>query len=346
MLVTSDGVVKLLTSASPSWSTSRSPARAGPLGTVAYMSPEQVRGTGGSPDRPLVAGRRVVRDARGATPYSARFRFAVALALQNTAPPPVALRRPDVPPALEQIVSTALATSPGDRSRRRTTLKVPCCGSVSRRRYQSVSRRGSSDQRPADKRDSPTNRRLAPPGRGRCCQRQCSALPVIEGRHRRRRRHGSDRWRCCRSWTRVRAGTRKYFSDGLAEELIATLERIEGIRVASRTSSFSFKDQKGLDVPTIAKQLGVAAVVEGGVRREGGKLRITARLVNAADGYALWSDTYNRDAGDAFAIQQEIARAIAQTLRAKLVGPVTDSQGVPLPDAAAYELYLKGRRLA
>jgi serine/threonine-protein kinase len=134
----------------------------------------------------------------------------------------------------------------------------------------------------------------------------------------------------------------EYFSDGITEELIATLARVQGLRVASRTSAFAFKG-RGVDVRTVGAQLGVATVLEGSVRRAGDRLRITAQLVSAADGYQLWSETFERDAGDAFAVQEEIARAIAQTLRVRLAGGTGAAVAPPGPGGEAYDLYLKGR---
>ena len=134
----------------------------------------------------------------------------------------------------------------------------------------------------------------------------------------------------------------EYFSDGMTEELIATLGRVEGLTVASRTSAFAFKN-RGQDVREIARQLGVDAVVEGSVRKSGNALRITAQLVNASNGYRLWSDAFDRQAGDAFAIQEEIARAIVARLRGALSPSGTIAQQGTQVNPEAYDLYLRGR---
>src|SRR5213076_524801 len=99
------------------------------------------------------------------------------------------------------------------------------------------------------------------------------------------------------------------FSDGMSEELITALARVEGLRVTARTSAFSFKG-KEVDVREIGNKLNVSYVLEGSVRRAGSQLRVSAQLINAATGYHLWSDEYDRDARDVFAVQDEIARAI------------------------------------
>ncbi|MEP7325795.1 MAG: protein kinase [Gemmatimonadota bacterium] len=134
----------------------------------------------------------------------------------------------------------------------------------------------------------------------------------------------------------------EYFSDGITEEIINALTRVPSLRVASRTSAFAFKG-KTLDVRAIGEQLNASAVLEGSVRKAGNRLRITAQLVNAADGYHLWGERYDRDMSDVFAVQDEISRAIVGTLKVKLgagsrtlVRPQTD-------DMEAYSLYLKGR---
>lgn len=135
----------------------------------------------------------------------------------------------------------------------------------------------------------------------------------------------------------------EYFSDGLTEELINTLSRVEGFRVVSRTSVFQFKGAAA-DIRELGRKLNVGSVLEGGVRATGSRVRITAQLVNVADGYQLWSRRYDRDLNDIFAVQDEIAQNIAT----KLQGRLTEGERKPLvkqmtADPEAYQLYLKGR---
>jgi TolB-like protein/DNA-binding winged helix-turn-helix (wHTH) protein/Tfp pilus assembly protein PilF len=111
--------------------------------------------------------------------------------------------------------------------------------------------------------------------------------------------------------------SQEYFADGISEELINTMVRFEGLRVAGQTSSFSFKGS-GADLKTIGEALDVDTIVEGSVRRSGKRLRITAQLASAEDGFHLWSETYERELGDIFAIQDDIAWSIAQALRVEL----------------------------
>ena len=130
----------------------------------------------------------------------------------------------------------------------------------------------------------------------------------------------------------------EYFSDGLAEEIINVLVKVPGLKVTARTSSFAFQGQKQ-DVRKIAETLGVRTILEGSVRRAGSRIRVTAQLINAADGYHLWSERYDRELADVFAVQDEIAAAIAAALQVKLSGNVQRYK----PSLPAYEAYLKGR---
>ena len=131
------------------------------------------------------------------------------------------------------------------------------------------------------------------------------------------------------------------FSDGLTDELITAISRVPGLTVTGRTSVFALKGS-GVDVRAIGEKLGVARILEGSVRRAGERLKISARLINAADAKVLWSATYDRPTGEIFAVQEEIAHATAEALRARL-GARGGLLGRHAADLGAYELYLKGR---
>jgi TolB-like protein/Tfp pilus assembly protein PilF len=133
----------------------------------------------------------------------------------------------------------------------------------------------------------------------------------------------------------------EYFSDGISEELLNVLAKVPGLKVTARTSSFHFKG-KDTSIPEIAQQLGVAYVVEGSVRKSGDKVRITAQLIKAADGFHLWSETFTRDLKDVFAVQDEIAGLIAKNLELKMDGAARVGVAV---DPEAYRLYLEGRQI-
>jgi TolB-like protein/tetratricopeptide (TPR) repeat protein len=133
----------------------------------------------------------------------------------------------------------------------------------------------------------------------------------------------------------------EYFSDGLAEEIINALTQISGLKVIARTSAFAFKG-KNDDIRKIAKALGVTTVLEGSVRRAGIRLRVTAQLIEAANGTHLWSQRYDRELTDIFAVQDEISAAIVGALRVKLTGNATASRPHE-PNLPAYEAFLKAR---
>ena len=139
----------------------------------------------------------------------------------------------------------------------------------------------------------------------------------------------------------------EYFSDGLSEEILNALAQIPGLRVPARTSSFAFKG-KPQDVARIAEALHVANILEGSVRKDGGRVRITAQLVKASDGFHLWSQSFNRELKDVLAVQDEIAGAIAGALKLQFatgVGGSTRKVGFT-SNTEAYEAYLKGREAA
>jgi serine/threonine-protein kinase len=136
------------------------------------------------------------------------------------------------------------------------------------------------------------------------------------------------------------------FSDGMTDELIVALSRVPGLRVVSRTSAFTFKGRQ-VDVREVAEKLNVGTVLEGSVRRSSNRLRVTARLVSAADGYHIWSESYDRKLDDVFALQEELAQAIVKSL------PLPSSRAAPevlvrrsTSTTEAYTLYLRGRYFA
>jgi TolB-like protein/Tfp pilus assembly protein PilF len=147
----------------------------------------------------------------------------------------------------------------------------------------------------------------------------------------------------------------EYFADGLSEELLNVLAKIRGLRVASRTSAFSFKG-KDVDIPTIAKTLNVASVLEGSVRRSGKRVRITAQLIQVATDSHLWSETYDRELDDIFAVQDDIAQSVVKELRMALLGAPSEASASTAAaadvhkaalgrsdNAEAFQLYLQGK---
>jgi TolB-like protein/Tfp pilus assembly protein PilF len=147
----------------------------------------------------------------------------------------------------------------------------------------------------------------------------------------------------------------EYFADGLSEELLNVLAKIRGLRVASRTSAFSFKG-KGVDIPTVAQKLNVATVLEGSVRKSGKRVRITAQLIEVSSDSHLWSETYDRELDDIFAVQDDIAQSVVKELRAALLGRPAETAADTAAAAdvrqastgrsdnpEAFQLYLQGK---
>ncbi len=138
------------------------------------------------------------------------------------------------------------------------------------------------------------------------------------------------------------AKDQEYFCDGISEEILDALAKVEGLRVVARTSSFSFK-AKNADVAEIAQKLNVQNILEGSLRREGNRIRITAQLVNAHDGFHIWSDTFERELGGVFAVQDEITRSIVDALKIKFAVTLPPRTG---QNTEAYDLYLQGLYLS
>jgi TolB-like protein/Tfp pilus assembly protein PilF len=138
------------------------------------------------------------------------------------------------------------------------------------------------------------------------------------------------------------AHDQEYFCDGISEEILDALAKIKGLRVVARTSSFSFKG-KNADVAEIGQKLGVANILEGSLRREGDRIRISAQLINARDGFHIWSDTYERELQGVFAVQDEITRSIVDALKVKLA-VMPSARAVE--NTEAHDLYLQGLYLS
>jgi serine/threonine-protein kinase len=299
------------------------------LGTVAYMSPEQARG------EPLDArtdifsfGAVLYEMATGVPPFPGTTTGQVLEAIFSREPEPPAALNTEVPPRLERVIARAMEK---DRDRRYQSV------SELRRDLETLRQNGS-------KRSSRWAWGL---GVGAALLAALGATLWL----------GSEAMRTGR-WT---AGTaspagrsiavlpfvdlsaekdQEYFADGLAEELLNALAQIPELRVAARTSSFQFKGKTG-DVAAIGRQLNVETILEGSVRKAGRRVRVTAQLVKVADGFHLWSETYDRELDDIFAVQGDIARAVTRVLEVKLLErpPPTAPGG----NADAYTLYLQGK---
>src|SRR5467141_637580 len=288
------------------------------LGTVGYMSPEQVRGQPADQRSDVFAfGAIVYEMLAGRGPFERDTAVETGYAILNDDPPQLPA---EVPTALDRLVRRCLAKRPEDRFPSAQEL-VDALASAAGERAP-VQRRGTYGWA-LGAGAALTLVVLAVLGwrlrtRGEGPGNSIAVLPFVN--------MSSDR-------------ENEYFSDGMTEELINALANVEGLRVVSRTAVFALKGQN-LEVQQIGDKLNVNTLLEGSVRREGNALRVTAQLINVSDGYHLWSKSYDRELKSVFALEDEIARSIAQALRHKLlrggVKPSTTSQ-------EAHDLYLKGR---
>jgi len=297
------------------------------VGTPGYMSPEQATGAMQLDGRSDVysLGCVLYEMLAGHPPFLGTTAQEILARHSLDAVPPLRTIRPELPQAVEHAVRKALAKSPADRWGSPAALSEALAlavapPSVRKRAARAIGLVAVGASLLAAGYALFSRRPVAgSPGEA---TRSVAVLPFVN--------IGAD-------------SANEPFSDGMSEELITALAKVEGLRVTARTSAFSFKG-KEVDVREIGNKLNVSYVLEGGVRRAGSQLRVSAQLINAATGYHLWSDEYDRDARDVFAVQDEIARAIVGALRVKLSGTanatlVKPSTGNP----EAHDLYLQGR---
>ena len=291
------------------------------IGTPQFMSPEQARGTGVDHQTDLFSVGVVLYELlSGVSPFAGGTVSDILVAVLTRVP----ARLAGAPPALADVVARALEKDKAQRYqtaadllRDLTAVRNGLAGQVAAR-----------DTAPSQQGDATTGLLHAPaavvvtpPSTARAST-SVAVLPFAN--------MSAD-------------GDNEYFCDGLAEELLNALSKIGALKVAARTSAFSFKG-KGADVATIGRTLGVTNILEGSVRRSGNRLRVSVQLVNAADGYQLWSERYDREMKDIFELQDEITLAVVEALKLTLFGEQKAAVLRRYTDnAEAYELFLKGR---
>jgi serine/threonine-protein kinase len=330
--VTDFGVAKALASARRSMPGGGLTVVGMSLGTPAYMAPEQAAGDPATDHRADLYALGLIgyEMLAGRGPFGARSPQALIAAHMTEKPAALSRRRKDVPPGLAALVMRCLEKDPALRPQSAeeflTALDASPAGMGRRSRITlaAIALVGISAlvvvwrTLPAERSGTPAMSAIA-------------VLPLVNT-------SGDPR--------------DEYFSDGLTDELASALTRVNGLRVASRTSTFAFKGRRDVDVREIGRRLGVGAVLEGTVRRDGRRLRLAAQLTNTTDGLSLWSDSYAREVEDIFAVQDELAGAIVTALAPRLTLPGNAAPSAAAPgggstrrttDLEAYDLYLRGR---
>lgn len=287
------------------------------LGTVSYMAPEQVRGQQADARSDVFAlGCVLYEMAMGQRPFGGDTPADIMAAILHDSPPLLSESGQRRPVALDRVIARCLEKIPGRRFASAAEV-VAALKAIRNDVTLQDSKTRHSDTGTVQAATEMISRQ--PVGAS------IAVLPFVN--------MSSD-------------PENEFFSDGLAEELINVLSKIEGLRVASRTSAFAHKG-KMEDLRKIGEQLNVRTVLQGSVRKSGNRIRISAQLGDVADGYQLWSETYNRQLEDVFAIQDEIAQNIAKALQVILTEKdkrVLEREA-PTSDMRAYEYYLRGMQL-
>lgn len=312
-------------------------------GTLPYMAPEQLRGVAGDQRTDIYSAGVVLYElATGRLPFPEKLSTALSDDILHRPPPPPGRLQPEISQRLEDVILKCLEKQPENRYHAATELEVDL------RRLQ----RAAEPEQVVAEAATP----LSPPSllaqhwQGVLLATSgllltlavVAALWVASGKLTRKLPLAPPSVAVLPFVDMSPQKDQEYFSDGLAEELLNQLVKIPSLRVAARTSSFQFKGKTD-DLRTIAAKLNVGTILEGSVRRAGGRVRISVQLVNAADGFHLWSQIYDREVKDIFAVQEEIASAVVASLQPRLVGQAPQPPRATNPEA--YNAYLKGRYL-
>jgi serine/threonine protein kinase/Flp pilus assembly protein TadD len=322
------------------------------LGTFSYMSPEQASGKELDARTDLFSFGVVLYEmVTGRLPFPGRTRVEMLEALFTREPLSPASLNPGVHAQLEEIIAKALEKDRNLRYQSAAEMRID----LQRLKRDSLAQRSGEWSAPSSKVEQPPTEavRMRRPGAFYLAVAMTvlilAAVTALWLNYKRNlesknvstaRQSGIPSIAVLPFVNMSADKNQEYFSDGLAEELVNDLAKIPGLRVTGRTSSFQFKG-KNEDLRVIAKKLNVANILEGSVRKEGNRIRITAQLVSAADGFHLWSETYDRQLDDVFAAQEEIARNVAEALKVKLLGQKISERQTK--SSEAYNAYLQGR---
>jgi eukaryotic-like serine/threonine-protein kinase len=306
------------------------------LGTVAYMSPEQARGESVDARSDLFSlGVVLYEMATGQPPFTGSTSAMIFDGILHREVPPPSRSNPTVPQDLDSVILRALDKERDLRVQSAAELRAALKRLM---RGSAVSRVPSAtDVRPARR-----SRRGLIAGLGVAALVAGISIAWILGVRRGAAPGGEIASIAVLPFVDIsQARDQEYFSDGLAEELLDVLAKTPQLRVIGRTSSFQFKG-KNEDLRVIAQKLGVDHLLEGSVRKEGNRVRITAQLIRASDASHLWSQTYDRTLDDVFKVQDDIANAVAQAMRVTLFAVRLPERNAPT-SAEAHRLYLEGR---
>jgi serine/threonine protein kinase/Tfp pilus assembly protein PilF len=266
------------------------------MGTVMYMSPEQARGRKVDARSDIFSLGVVLYELLTCRqPFTGETNSHAIVAILEKNPPPIGAAGVEVPADLERITMRLLEKDPDRRYQTAEELTADLKTLRRRLEFEAELERTSSPDRSDEQLTVMMNANEGPPPDA------INAIAVLPFLNMSRGEDGD------------------YFSDGLAEELLNVLSKIRGLRVAARTSAFSFKG-KQTTIAEIGQALNVGSVLEGSIRSSGNRVRISVQLVNVADGYHLWSETYDRTMDDIFAVQDDIAQSVVEELRARLLG--------------------------
>lgn len=309
------------------------------LGTPEYMAPEQVAGEATVDGRADVYafGVMAYEMLTGSTPFAGRSLAQLLAAHLAEAPPPLAARRPDVPPGLDLLITRCLEKDPARRPQSAEELVGALEGP-------SVSSGPVLASAPRGEGWAARHRPLFATAVGAIGIALLVTIGLALRDAGRPMGAASDRSTAVLPFANVGTDTADvYFAAGMTEQLTDALAEVPGLRVASRTAALS-RAAAAADPQTLGRVLGVATLLEGTVRRDGGRWRISARLVDARDGLALWAHTFEREARDVFAVQDSLTAAIVDAIRARFGGELTlGAARRGTGDLEAYDAYLRGR---
>jgi serine/threonine-protein kinase len=289
------------------------------MGTVSYMSPEQARGERVDARTDIFSfGILLYEMLTGEQPFTGETVNHTIVAIMEKEPPLISRFVKDIPDEIERIIKKCLAKKADERYSAANGLLNDLKELKEELAFQSKLERSSAPNKRAEAETQIIR------GATTTETEKRNSIAVLP-------------------FTNMSADAEnEYFCDGLAEELLNALAKIEALKVAARTSAFSFKGRNA-EVSQIGKILNVKTLLEGSVRKSGNKLRITVQLINAADGYHLWSERYDREMKDIFDVQDEITLAVVDALKVKLLGEEKAAILKRYTDSPeAYELYLKG----